>query len=326
MFGAQVKKGNLNPNSYSYIVCDQLHTLNTYIGMSRGKLRKQYPQAKPWQVNDMLQMTCFTYIALEQIYNILKQQQHWVFALTATPAQLYKNDLAKLSQIINQVQYSQKLHAYEIFCKFEYSEIEPILKAVIPQNRKRLFYFNTVKQLQQYKQTLLECGRAAEAIWSTSNTTYPMSQQNLTTRDYVLKQHKFPPNVQDLLINGAYETAISIKDPLVKQAYIHTGNADTRVQARNRLRQDLEIVGYYNSSNHKSKKQNDKRSEKNRQLMLPIPQNYLNVPLFTQDKQKLIEEIQFKAKWPSLKKALIEQGYIIQDKNNKQKRYSVIHK
>ena len=116
----------------------------------------------------------------------------------------------------------------EIFCKFEYAEIEPILRAVLPENRKRLFYFNTVKELNKYKQILLDCGRAAESIWSTTSQT-PMSQENLTTRDFVLKEHRFPDGVQDLLINGAYETAISIKDPLVKEAYIHTGNEDTRI-------------------------------------------------------------------------------------------------
>jgi hypothetical protein len=56
-----------------------------------------------------------------------------------------------------------------------------------------------------------------------------MEQANLTTRDYILNEHRFPPGVQDLLINSAYETAISIKDPLVKEAYVHTSNEDTRI-------------------------------------------------------------------------------------------------
>lgn len=112
LFGAKVKSGELDPEVYDYLVCDELHALNRYIAMARGKLKKQYPQAAPWEINDMLQMTCFTYIAIETIHQLIKNQKTWVFALTATPEQLYKYDLAKLGKIINEVQFSQKLHAY----------------------------------------------------------------------------------------------------------------------------------------------------------------------------------------------------------------------
>lgn len=324
MFGAQFKKGNILLKDYDYIVCDELHSLNKYIGMARGKLKKQYPQALPWEINDMLQMTCFTYIAIEAIHQALKEGETWIFALTATPSQLYRNDLAKLGAMVNEVQYSQKLHAYEIFCKFEYAEIEPILHAILPENRKRLFYFNTVKELNKYKQILIECGRAAESIWSISGET-PMPEKNLTTRDFVLKEHRFPDEVQDLLINSAYETAISIKDPLVKEAYIHTGNKDTRDQARNRLRQDLEIVGYYNLEKHKDLKYEQKKKKTQEDYIQYIPACYFNVKLYKEDKEQLINELKFPAKWPSLKKALINQGFDVVDRSSGNKRYSIIY-
>lgn len=324
MFGAQYKKGNIALEDYDYVVCDELHALNTYIGMARGKLKKQYPQAAPWEINDMLQMTCFTYIAIEAIFQAIKKKTIWVFALTATPSQLFKNDLARLGAMINEVEYSQKLHAYEIFCKFEYAEIEPILRAVIPENRKRLFYFSTVKELNKYKQILCECGRAAESIWSLTNTETPMKQANLTTRDYILNEHRFPPGVQDLLINSAYETAISIKDPLVKEAYVHTSNEDTRVQAINRLRQNIEVVGYYNKELHKAHKTAVKKADDYAQYIQLIPECYYNVRLGTEDKARLIEIIGFPAKWTSLKKALKLQNIQVTDGNDGSRRYSII--
>lgn len=323
MFGAQCKKGNIAIADYDYIVCDELHALNKYIAMSRGKLSKQFPQAAPWEINDMLQVTCFTYIAVEEIEAAIKGAKTWVFALTATPAQLYKGNLQKLSRMINEVQYSQKLHAYEIFCKFDYAEIEPILRAVLPENRKRLFYFNTIKELRQYKQILIECGRAAEAIWSIASGEH-MDENSLTTREYVLSEHRFPPNVQDLLINGAYETAISIKDPSVKEAYIHTSNADTREQARNRLRQDLDIVGYYNNSMHHDSRRAEKQNQEIKSYISLIPASFFNKPLFKEDKDELIAAIGFPKQWTSLKKALSLQGYEVIDKNNGKKRYSIV--
>ena len=325
LFGAKCKTRELDPTDYDYIVCDELHVLNKYIAMSRGKLRKQYPQAMPWEINDMLQMTCFTYIALEQLYQILKNQNTWVFALTATADQLHKFDLAKLGDIINEVRFSQKLHAYEILYSFEYAEIEPILRAVLPENRKRIFYFNTIKELNKYKTILIECGRKAEAIWSLSANT-PMQPHAITTREYVLSDHRFPDDVQDLLINSAYETAISIKDPLVKEAYIHTSNKDTREQARGRMRQDMEVVGYYNVNKKKdARKQAKLHSQLNEYCKL-IPEEYFNTKLTTQTKEELIKLIGFPKKWTSLKKALINQGFKVEDKSTGDYRYSIITK
>lgn len=325
LFGAKCKTQELSPMDYDYIVCDELHVLNKYIAMSRGKLQKQYPQATPWEINDMLQMTCFTYIALEQIYQILKKQNTWVFALTATADQLYKYDLAKLGNIINEVQFSQKLHAYEILYSFEYAEIEPILRAVLPENRKRIFYFNTIKELNKYKAILIECGRKAEAIWSLSANT-PMQPHAITTREYVLSDHRFPDDVQDLLINSAYETAISIKDPLVKEAYIHTSNKDTREQARGRMRQDMEIVGYYNINKKKDLRKHEKIQEQLDNYVNLIPEEYFDIKLTTQMKEELIKLIGFPKKWTSLKKALINQGFKIEDKSAGNYRYSIIKK
>ncbi len=323
LFGAKVKSGQLDPQAYDYIVCDEMHVLNKYIAMARGKLKKQYPQAAPWQLNDMLQMTCFTYIAIETIYQLIKSKNTWVFALTATPEQLYKYDLAKLGKIINEVQFSQKLHAYEILYKFEYAEIEPILRAVLPENRKRLFYFNTIKELQQYKQILIECGRQAEAIWSMTAST-KMDQHGLTTRECVLNEHRFPDDVQDLLINSAYETAISIKDPMVKEGYIHTSNKDTRVQAVNRMRQNLEVVGYYNINAHKEHKKKEKEKVTLEDYCKNIPPEYFNQRLTTEMKEDLIILIDFPKKWTSLKKALINQGYEVIDGSTGAQRYSII--
>lgn len=325
LFGAKCKTQELSPTDYDYIVCDELHVLNKYIAMSRGKLQKQYPQATPWEINDMLQMTCFTYIALEQIYQILKKQNTWVFALTATADQLYKYDLAKLGNIINEVQFSQKLHAYEILYSFEYAEIEPILRAVLPENRKRIFYFNTIKELNKYKAILIECGRKAEAIWSLSANT-PMQPHAITTREYVLSDHRFPDDVQDLLINSAYETAISIKDPLVKEAYIHTSNKDTREQARGRMRQDMEVVGYYNINKKKDARKQEKLHNQLNEYCKLIPEEYFNTRLTTQTKEELIKLIGFPKKWTSLKKALINQGFKVEDKSTGDYRYSIITK
>ena len=88
-----------------------------------------------------------------------------------------------------------------------------------------------------------------------------MNEHQLLTRDYVLEEHKLPNDVQDLLFNKAYETAITLKDDTVKEIYIHSGDVDTRIQARNRFRQDIEVVGYYNVNKAKNKKKAENRKK-----------------------------------------------------------------
>lgn len=322
LFGAQIKKGTISIQDYDYIVCDEIHTLNKYIAIARGKLKKSFPLALPWEINDMLQMTCFTYIALEAIVHAIREQHSWVFGLTATPEQLYKYDLSKLGMLVNEVEYSQKIHAYEIFQKFEYGEIEPILRALIPENRKRLFFFNTIQELKKYKEILVECGRAAEALWSLDNL--PMDDHQLTTREIVISDYRFPDDVQDLLINSAYETSLNIKDPLVQEVYIHTSNKDLQEQVRGRLRQDLDVVGLYNKNKRKAVRNNQALNLD--EYLALIPECYFNVELYTEDKDKLISEIHFPKRWTTLKKTLQENGYTIIDKSNGAKRYTLIKK
>lgn len=323
LFGALMKKNAIQLSDFDYIICDEIHSLNSYIAMSRGKLRKQYPQAATWEINDMLQMTCFTYNALETIWKILKEGRIWVIGMTATSEELHRHDLKILDKFINEVKFSQQLHAYEIISQFDYVDIEQILRACVPDNHKRLFYFSTIKELQTYKQILMECGRAAESLWSPV-ADEKMNEHQYTTREYILHEHRFPPDISDLLINNAYETSISIKDESVKEAYIHTSNPTARVQARGRLRQNLERVGYYNKTLKHDKTHNENRREKILNQELDIPLCFINIPLRAEEKEELIQLNNFKQRWPTFKKALEKQGYIVLDKNSKQGRYSVI--
>lgn len=322
-FGAHIKKNAIDIAQYDYVVCDEIHVLNQYIAISRGKLRKTYPLAAPWEINDMVQMTCLTYIALEKIVNLVQEAKTWVFGLTATPTQLYKNDLAQLGNIVNEVQFSQKLHAYEIFCKYDYTEIEPILRAIVPENRKRLFFFNTIKELQQYKQILLDCGRAAEALWSDA-AKETMNPHQLTTRDHILKEHRFPDDVQDLLINRAYETSINIKDPLVREVYIHTGNKDTQEQVRSRLRQDVDIVGTYDRAGLHTRLELNEQGPVNQGSNVALLQPYLGKRLFKADKDELVAQLGYSKGWTSLKKELEQQGYVLTEEHTRQGRCTTI--
>ena len=76
-FGAKIKDFEMILNDYDMIVCDEIHAMRTPVCIAREKLAKQFPQAKPWEINDMLKMTCFNYIAIEAISDIAEKEEKW---------------------------------------------------------------------------------------------------------------------------------------------------------------------------------------------------------------------------------------------------------
>ena len=310
-FGSKIKKAEIRLKDWDMIVCDEIHNMIVPVRIARNKLQKQFPEALPWEINDMLKMTNYNYIAIEMVSEIARKGEKWVFGLTATPRNLQR--IAEFEGLINEVKFSQALRAYEIISSFDYTDIETILRAAIPDDRKRVFFFSTVKELKKYKEVLLEAGRQAEAIWST-NHEENMNSHQLSTRAYLLEEHKLPDDVQDLLFNSAYETAITIKDKGVKEMYIHTGNEDTRTQSRNRLRQDLEVVGYYDSKKAENQKRVARENNRGMEELWVVPESYINVKLDKKKRDEMITEIGFPKKWTSFRKWLEGHGYRVEEK------------
>lgn len=325
-FGSLLKKDEIRIEDYDYIVCDEIHDIIYPVQIERGRLKKMFPQSFPWEINDMLKMTCFNYIAIEAISDAAKAGEKWIIGLTATPQSLEK--IQQFNNLINEVKFSQALRAYEIISSFEYTDIEDILRRKLPDGRKRAFFFNTIKELKKYKKILIEAGRKAEALWSMNETKQPMDAHQYATLNTILTEYKLPDDVQDLLFNSSMTTAITIKDDAVKEFYNHTGNETIRTQARNRFRQDMEVVGNYNSETAKNKNKEEKRKEELYNQEFTFPEKYLNVPLGTEDKKAIIKELGIKGSWTTLKKLLEEQGYRIEEKKitkkGSQKRFSII--
>lgn len=324
--GSLLKKAEISLKDYEYIVCDEIHDIIYPVQIERGKLKKQFPQAYPWEINDMLKMTCFNYIAIEAISDAAKAGQQWIIGLTATPRSLEK--IKQFDDLINEVKFSQTLRAYEIISSFDYIDIESILREKLPDDRKRAFFFNTIKELQKYKQILIEAGRKAEALWSPNNIQNKMDNHQYATLNTILTEYRLPDDVQDLLFNVSMNTAITIKDQTVKEFYAHSGNKDAATQARNRFRQDMEKMGTYNSEAAKNKSKEEKRKEELYSQKIEIPEKWLNIPLDTEDKKALISELKIKGSWTTLKKLLEKQNYNIKDtekmKEGKRKRVSII--
>ena len=78
---------------------------------------------------------------------------------------------------------------------------------------------------------------------------------------------------------------------------------------------------------HEREKQVEKKrkqAENFLKIKVIIPEKYLNKYLTKQDKDKLIEEIEYPKGWTTLKKSLVKQGYEVKDSASKGVRYSII--
>ncbi|MEG1481789.1 hypothetical protein [Clostridium sp.] len=159
-------------------------------------------------------------------------------------------------------------------------------------------------------------GLKAIALWSTRNENNPMNEEQLIVREYILDDGIIPDDYQVLIINGAYETGINIKDKDIEIVVVNTTDNDTRIQARSRVRKNIKAEIFKDSSCIDD-------------LRVEVPNEYLEKPLTTKDKKELCKDINVYGekrsllKWTSLKPIIINSGYEIIDHRITRKKISV---
>lgn len=105
----------------------------------------------------------------------------------------------------------------------------------------------------------------AISLWSTNNKKNPMNKEQLRVRESILKDGLIPNEYNVLIINGSYETGINIKDDSIEMAIINNSTMDTIIQARSRIRKDIELLMY-----------RVPRTEEGDLSIITVPEEYLN--------------------------------------------------
>ena len=166
-----------------------------------------------------------------------------------------------------------------------------------------------------------ENGIRADGFWSMRPETqkeHPMSKAQEELRSMVLKQETFPDDLDLLVINDASETCIKIQAAKRKVDYmvIHYNDEEKRVQVRGRYCGDLPKLYIHGPP---AKEQS-----------LAVPPQYLNVLLFTPEKEELCRAFNLRTpdnklcKWTTVKKRLQASGYVISEGRKDNKRYAII--
>ena len=326
-FGAMVKRGELTAEMFDYICCDEIHNLIKYVRIDEANIWKRNPESAREVVCLILSRESFSYIAIDTLLHWTELKGIWWFGLTATADNLEK--WTRLKSYINEIQIQEQLIAYEVFQKYEYSDVHVLLRA--NPEVKRLIFVPKIEQGEQFAREIQEnTNRKVVCLWS-KRALKPMTNNQLGIVNHLQQNHKYPDDIDDIILTEAYATGWNLMDDNVQIVIVHSGNKDIQIQFPGRKRGDWQIQYNYNSQ----LAENDKRlarKQQTRELIAEtkweIPQSYLGRKLTKEDKEQLIKEIGYPKKWTSLKKDVqdrydiqqagtgIYYGHIIQEKSS----------
>ena len=213
-FGVLVEQNIEFYKNFSYIICDEIHSL----------LRFQNYSKKP----------NYHSIARQVLEQAVKQKSGIVIALTATPDTIKNQFNAPSAEIaINQ----EELIQYDIKQVEGYTNPITVLSKV-DVGTVGLCYFSRIHQMIEFEQEAKQMGFSPVSIWSINNKDHPMNDEQLETRRSILESWTIPPQYDLLIINSSSETSLKIKSK-VDYVIIHSSNPDTQVQVRGRINSDL---------------------------------------------------------------------------------------
>lgn len=279
-------------NHFSYIICDEIHSLLKFQNFS---LRPNIHS-----------------VAREGLEKAVKRGRPTVIALTATPDSVYESFNSDTVEIF--VDQTELIH-YEVENTVGYTNLDSVFFDV-EVGSVGLCYTSRISQMKRIEERAKNAGFNPICIWSINNTDHKMTDEQLEVRERVLKDATIPDKYDLLIINSSSETSIKIKSH-VDYVIVHSANKDTQIQVRGRVNSDLKTLYLPTEEGN---------------TFVQVPDNYLDKRLFTEDKRELLSLLDLRNKnnrpigWESLKSILIDNEYTIEDGRYQSKRYVIIRK
>lgn len=264
--------------SLDLIICDELH--NTFWPIPLEKFKNEKTQQ----------------CALNKLEELSNSESCYIVALTATPNKI----LANFRAPIHSITLNPEPTGYITQKTIRYRNLEQKLSK-LDHSKKYLVYTEHIAKIQEYVSFLQNACYRAIGLWSMNSDTNPMSDMQKQIRQYIIEKQRLPDDIDILVFNKAYETSINIYGN-IEAVFIQSQDEDTIIQARGRYRNDLNTLYLYDPSDD----------------TLIVPDEYINVPLFTEDKEALALALNYRNscgalyKWNTIKKKLEEQGYTIE--------------
>ena len=299
------KKNNSLLNKVDLLVCDEAHNLVKYANIARGGINKITDSNHDTILKNKAQSyACGCSYLLMNLTDLKDKHKHLhIIMLTATPDRISTSDWFKgrvysVLKGYEPIGYKEK----EVRRYSHYKNISEI-------KGKALVYVSQIRVALDMKEYYESKGYRVAYLWSKHNENYPLSEIQKGWRAHLVLAEEMPPNIDILIVTEAYETGWNLKDEEVQTVIVHTTMKDSVIQARGRVRHDIELL--YTKLD---------RAETDISL-IKIPNHYLNRPLTTSDlkemclEMKLIDGKNRVIMWRTLKdKVIDEKCYLVESK------------
>ena len=299
-FGLLMRDSNDFAKEFSTIFCDEIHSLPEYSSYDSDKKTVK--------------------IGLEHAMKFLfnKQDGIQIYYFTATDSSLkiLAKKRPKLMKDITTYDYRHhpEIRKYMELAKTLITHIEqirPILKDRLEGFKyfgyKGLAFAQTIKGLKIIEKILIEEGFSPLFLWSDSNEIYKLSKEQEEARAYIIKTGEIPKEYDFLVMNSALREGWDLNDKKVRLAIMNTTNETDIIQARGRIRRNIDLIVYKVSEDFEPLT-NGEKIEK-----------YIGKFLLSADKEKLCKELNIRdnrnrlAKWPKVSSILMRHGYEIKN-------------
>lgn len=290
------------------IICDEIHNLVKYAGIEASTNKQED------LLNTPDEHVCCKQ-ALESLGRLasLDMGGPMVVMLTATPDAITRKFTA-MGVPYFCIDYYGKVFEDETQSRIYYSSFANVICEI---KGKTLIYVPTIDLMKEYAELAKPFASKVVCLWSLRSDKEMDTPQRIV-REELLRHERIPDDVDVLLINAAYETSLNIRNEDFRTMIIHCSNPDTQIQVRGRLRHDIDTLYLL-----------DKQHE---HISAYFPEEYLDTWLPTDQVHAITEEMNLRSgkgrelKWPSIKKLLEKDGYLIYPEKHRQQRGWRIHR
>ena len=287
------------------LICDEIHSLKKYMDIERANNKKHGTKVK----------TCQTAFA-EIIRAAKNADAPYVVGMTATvnaASVLLDKENVPTEYFDYRGKVTQDLTTETIY----YSDLNMVLKE-LPIGERAIVYVPIINTMKEYAAVAEDEWHNTCCLWGIHNTDHTISYEQMAVRNAILTTEKVPDDIDILFINAAYETSININNEDINTVIIHSGNPDTRIQVRGRLRHDIETLYVYDPQHE--------------HIGDYFPEEYCGKFLTSKDTAKIADEMNLRdekgnqKRWPAIARLLMKDGFTASQQKRKGERGWVIHK
>lgn len=293
MFGILSMEDSSFYNRFHYIICDEMHNL----------IKFQYFDRNAVNAHKM---------AKHSLKNAICNSEVVVIALTATPNRIIKEFLTLDIPYVELPIDQEELMHYDTKRVVRFTDMYSVM-ASIDSQKIGILYSGRINSMLEFERFAIKLGFHPICIWSVNNTDHYMNEKQLTVRERILEDFIIPSEYNLLIINSSSETSIKIKSH-VDFMIVNSEEIDTQIQVRGRVNSDLDVI-YLPMT----------------ESTIVVPKEYLNTPLYKEEKTKLCNYLNLRDKsngrqygWNKIHEVLPKNGYQLTDGRYQNKRYTII--